>query len=159
MNGHHQFDLVASTNIGGQVGRAGINRVRIRANGTPASCSDSANAHPRRLPASSIAREFALAPMLFLAIERNRLASRAHDPRRRDCGPGRARQALRSRTPSARATADRHGSRRRIGCCRIAHRTSWHANMDDHGTFCERKEISRFGKVLSGRKRTVNVRS
>jgi hypothetical protein len=80
---------------------------------------------------------------------RNRLASRAR--RRRDCRPGRARQALRSHTPSARATADRDVSRRPIGCCRIAHRISWHINMDERGTFCERKEISRFGKVLSGR--------
>jgi hypothetical protein len=43
MNGHHQFDLVASTNIGGQVGRAGDKQVRIQANGTPASCSNAAN--------------------------------------------------------------------------------------------------------------------
>jgi hypothetical protein len=55
---------------------------------------------------------------------RSRLASRASCPRRRDFRPGRARRPLRSHTPSARATADRDGSRRPIGCCRIAHRTS-----------------------------------
>ena len=46
LNGHRQFDWVASTNIGRQVGRAGIYQMRIRANATPASCSDGANAHP-----------------------------------------------------------------------------------------------------------------
>ena len=71
MNGDRQFDWGASPNIGRQVGRAGIYRMCIRANATTASCSDSANAHARRLPASSIAREFAAAPMLSLREESN----------------------------------------------------------------------------------------
>ena len=89
---------------------------------------------------------------------RSRLASRVHGPRRSGCRSGRARRLLRSHTPSARATADRHGSRRPIDYCRIAHRTSSHVNLHEHGAFCERKEISRFGKVLSGTDRKATRR-
>jgi hypothetical protein len=42
-------------------------------------------------------------------------------------------------------------------CCRIAHGISWHTNMDEDGTSCERKEILRFGKFFPAgthRKRT-----
>jgi hypothetical protein len=42
------------------------------------------------------------------------------------------------------------GPRKPTDYCRIAHRTSWDVNFNQHGTFFERKEISEFGKVLSG---------
>ena len=69
MNGHRQFDRGASRNIGRQLGRS------VDIPGLHQSERDASQLlrwrqrlmlRPRRLPASSIAREFALAPMLFL---------------------------------------------------------------------------------------------
>ena len=61
----------------------------------------------------------------LVSLARSPLASRANGPRRRDCRSGRACQALRTHTPSVRATADRDGPRRPTNYCRIAHRASW----------------------------------